>query len=302
MELGLNNKTDSALLIPFGSVDERLNGEAHLFEHAVCWQSPYLWGVTREDYILLFMHQCAEKEIINLIRNLQISEEEIDRIKRIVLKEILQEHGKEEEICGRKIWQSTEYEKSPLGTFEDVQKIRRKELENVKRTILMRPLFFYKEATRIFPQREAKNMTQSVCPGLEIVRRRKLDFHKKIFLAFYFHQCPDELYVLKDIMKIFNSGRCVLLSEKRKMSAFLIDQGCKFPDRHQIPDLKKNAIDLLYRDIDEIKNNFIDRALNELESLYFRNLSWEDRIFRMIHSADASIVNLMCQMKNHRES
>jgi hypothetical protein len=299
MERGLKNKADSALLIPFGSIDERLNGEAHLLEHILCRQSPNIWGITREDYILLFMNQYSEKQIINLIQNLEISEEEVDRVRRIISQEIVQEYTAEEEINGRKIWQATVYEKSPLGTLEDLNKIKREHIEKVKRTILTKYLFFYKEAAHISRQTGAKNAIRSVCPGLGIVRTRKLGILKNMFNAFYFHQCPNELYMLKEIMKIFNPGRCILLSEKRKMAAFLIDQCCKFPDAHQIPSLKKNAIDVLYNEIEEIKSNFINRALNELETLYFRNLCWEHRILKTIHSTDTSIVNLMNKMKDH---
>lgn len=98
---------------------------------------------------------------------------------------------------------------------------------------------------------------------------------------------------IEKIFRFKNPQKYIQLTEKREMSALIIEKGCIFPKDYEINPLKVNALVEIKKEIERIRNNFLERALNELESIYFYNKSWVERIDKLLHTSSGDIINIM---------
>ncbi|MBE0461276.1 MAG: hypothetical protein IBX60_06550 [Candidatus Aminicenantes bacterium] len=153
------------------------------------------------------------------------------------------------------------------------------------------PLYFFKRNGSVIIFNRSSNKKRKYM-GLKITHR-KHEFKKRFYDVYYFNGESEKLFLLKNMLQLVNSKKHIQLTEKREMSALIIEKGCIFPKDYEINPLKVNALVEMKKEIERIRNNFLERALNELESIYFYNKSWVERIDKLLHTSSDDIINIM---------
>jgi len=299
-------------LLPTGSATETVKGISHLFEHffiakLLSRQNRHT-GYTTEDYVILFCLGIPSSKMAAELQRMTIEEEELEYHKRMLIKEIQRESVNEEEAFFRFVWQDTAfgYEKSPLGTVEEVNAISRDMLEAVRQEIMKKQLFFYSFPAGL----ETINLSSEVNinpnrihgaePGRVTCRRNKIyqgNGAAGCYSIFYFNRCIEAFYLLERILRELNPGKHIQLSEKKRMSALIVEADADFPTRRNIGFLREKALDTLNRDLDDIRANINERALNELESAYFHGKSWQQRITELNKITDRQLLKMVGKLK-----
>jgi hypothetical protein len=312
----MNKEKDSLVvcLLPTGSANENINGISHLLEHLLIVKFLHTFkvkkpsGYTTEDYVIMFLPGIPLKKIMETLQGMSIGQRELESHKRILIKEIERESANEQEAFFRFVWHGTGsgYEKSPLGTVEDVHTITVDMLEELRREILKKQLFFYSNSTGLetLNASESENMTDtrvdtlpSSFPGINVTWRRDKTYQVKgktrCYNICYFNSHIEAFYLLQQILKALNPGKHIQLSEKKRMSALIIEAGVQFPTANNIEPLREQTLRELDLDLSEIKENFRERALNELESCYFYGKSWQERIRQLFQTTDRQLLSMV---------
>jgi hypothetical protein len=232
---------------------------------------------------------------MQVLRKMSFEKEEIDDHKETLLHEIERKSANGEEVFFSFVWQGTAYEKSPLGTAAGVNTVTAGMLEDLREEILKRQLFFYNHASglEIINGHRYKPPPR---PGFDIPRSRSKTFQGKHYDICYFENCSAPCHLLVRILKNLNPGKHIQLSEKKEMSALILETGTTFPGKHNIGPLRKEARQQLDRDISEIKANKNEIALNELESFYFYGKPWQDRIAELDRTGDQQLLDLTAKL------
>lgn len=294
---GPGKESLSVCLLPTGSAREKTRGISHLFEHILiakisgAYKTGITNGYTTEDYVIIFSANVNSAEVMQILRKMSFEKEEIGYHKQILLQEIERKSVNGEEAFFSFVWQGTVYEKSPLGTAAEVKMVTPAMLEDLREEILKQRLFFYNPAAGL----EIVNghrYRPHPRPGFDIPRSRSKTFRGKHYDIFYFENCVESCYLLVKILKNLNPGKHIQLSEKKEMSALILEKGTTFPGKHNIEPLRKEARQQLDRDISEIKANKNEIALNELESFYFYGKHWQDRIAELDKTEDRQLLDL----------
>lgn len=296
-------------LLPAGSAEEKINGITHLFEHLFIAkllgrQHPAA-GYTTEDYVLLFCSGISPPEIAALLQRMSIEEGEAEYHKGALIQEIQRESANEEEAFFRFVWQDMDpgYEKSPLGTVEEVGAVTREMLEAVRQGLMKKQLFFYSPFAgleRINPAYEA-NINRHSGRGGQITRRENRTYQgngtTRRYSIYYFNGCIEVFYLLERILRQLNPGKHIQLSEKKRMSALIVEADADFPTGRNTGFLRRRALDALKRELEGISANINERALNELESAYFYGKSWEQRIVGLNKTTDRQLLAVVEKLK-----
>lgn len=285
-------------LLPTGSACEQARGISHLFEHIFIaklyrdYDSAVVSGYTTEDYVILFCYGIGPGEITATLRGMTLTGEELRGHKRLLIAEIERESGKEEEAFFRFLWQGTAYEKSPLGTVADVSRITTGMLEDFRSKLSASPLFFYGRERGV----EIVNGVGNPCstsPLLSIDWRRDTLFAGRHYHICYVDRRIEAIHLVTRILKESNPDKHIQMSEKKMKSALILEAGTRFPEDCDIGVLRKKSLEKINHDISGIKANFAEKALNELESLYFYGRSWLERIGEMFKTTEPKLRHLL---------
>lgn len=300
---GRNKKREPALccLLPGGAAAEKIRGISHLFEHMVIFRLLHdyprasVFGHTSEDYIVLFCRGLDHRDVTESLRQMTFQPGEVQRHKQMLIKEIERESLNSEEAFFSFLWQGTPYEKSPLGTIKNVRKISPAMLESFRWQITEKPLFFYDSRSGL----KTVNPGPAAAPGLllglqprrdAVYRNGAAERHMDIF---YFNDSIEALHLLVKALKILNPDKQIQLSEKKRAGAFVMEKGVRFPTGAVLPPLRRQALEALQNEAAAIKKNPEDRALNELESIYFYGKSWQERMDELSRTTAADLRRLL---------
>jgi len=287
-------------LLPTGSANEKTKGISHFFEHIFITKLLHnftfskISGHTTEDYVMLFCYQITPRKILETLQRMTFEKREVENHKRTLIEEIEMEAFKEEETFFRFVWQETGtgYEKSPLGTIEEVGTVTVDMLGEVREEILKGQLFFYSSPFGL----DIINRFEDVkVTGINAWWRNKTYQRKgnnRCYEICYFSNRIEVLYLMVRILKALNPGKHIQLSEKKRMSALIVESGVQFPTLRNIGPLREKALGELERDLAGIKTNINERALNELESVYFYGKRWQERIALLFQTTDRQLLDM----------
>jgi hypothetical protein len=259
-----------------------------------------VWGYTTEDYFFLFCTGIKPRNVLDVIKNLELTKMELSLQKKIAIKEINQEMKNFEEAFFQKVWEGTPYELSPLGDIDGINRITTNIMLDCKTEILKNNVYFYYDNCKI------KTINHITFPSklkskVKLRRRRYMSFNHKRYDVFYFTGGVEFMYLLERILLKENPGRHIQLSEKKQNSAIIIEQGVVYPDTIQISDKKEKILKEIKHEISRICDDFTDRALNELQSLYFYSLPWKRRIDFLSRITDEALLEVVHDLKKYRD-
>jgi hypothetical protein len=288
-------------LLPTGSAAETNQGISHLFEHILIARSHRLFpqsrvrGHTTEDYVILFGRGLTAVDMGRVLKEMSLAPEEIESEKEGLIGEIEQERHREEEFFFRFVWQGTDYEKTPLGQIEAVRAIGVALLEGLRAQLLHMPLYFYTgdSGLQIVNPPAAAGMPPT---SLNIRRRRSEPFGDTHYHIYYFNGQIEAMYLLERVLKKANPDHHVQLSEKKRESALIVQQGARFPTGDTISSLKESVLREIRHEVSGIQENFDEKALNELESVYFYNTRWSQRLDRLFRTSDRQLLTLAARL------
>ncbi len=297
--LKVNNQREVVCLIPFGSANEEISGISHFFEHLIIAfllgsyraKGGVVYGHTTEDYIILFAVNLSAQEIWTGFKEIDFAAMPLERYRKTLLKEIDTERSNYEESFFSAVWMGTDYEKSPLGDALRVKEITVTELNGFREHVCRNNLYVYEPnntAYIITPQWEVvPSRTPRVC---STGKAEKVMDGKHVNLYFFNDQIETS-YLLVQILKELNPGKQVQLSEKKGLSVLIMEQGVQYPGPGNIDALRQHAIETIQAEISEIKTNFQETGLNELESLYFYQRPWKERIDQLMTTTSGELLH-----------
>ena len=297
------NDINSAFLVPIGSGSEDINGISHLFEHLLIDQliSLYgqnkIFGKTTEDYIIIFCEKMELSEFFKGQQNLRFKEDIIKREKEIILNELKYKAQSENEGFFRLIWKNTPYEKSPTGKSKDIIRISANDLENLKEKVLKMELLGYSSKKGIEYLNNFEK--EASAKNFNVQKVKRVVFKGKKYQVFHFENIADELYLLKAVLEILNKKKHIQVSEKKKKSTFIVEQGTCFPGVKELKKLKGKAINKISDQVNEIKENFCEMAWNELESFFFHRKTWEKRINNLLKTGDNTLLRVLSEIQHY---
>jgi hypothetical protein len=76
------------------------------------------------------------------------------------------------------------------------------------------------------------------------------------------------------------------------MSALILEEGCVIPSATAITPHIGSILERISNDVGAIKAYTIDLAINELESMYFYNKTWQQRIDTLRNYRTSALVRL----------
>jgi hypothetical protein len=307
---GTAEPTPTVCLLPTGSANESIEGLSHFFEHFFIGQlrsiskKNKITGHTTEDYVILFCYGLTPADVMDGLVCLRrpFGESLFEKSsaktfaklsdllsyhKKRLREEIEEEQANREELFFRFVWRGTGYEKSPLGTPSGIDAINIDVLERFCQGLLKKEIYFYtlEKGVQIF--NGPAGGVREPEPGSEPVKcLTGKAYENTDYDIYYFKGDIERLYLLARILKHLNPGRHIQLSEKKNMTALIVETGSVFPSRDNIGNLREQALAGIKEDIAEIQTNFSERALNELESMYYRGIKWQERIERLIQVTD----------------
>jgi len=309
---GQNRQPDVVCLLPGGSADETVNGLSHLFEHLLIKtlfdhpRDAVIAGHTTEDYILLSSSGLEPADYIETLQYMELREDEVERNKKGLIKEILREASNPREEFFRKVWAGTPYEHSPLGTPDAVQSITPSLLDSFRLRLLKKTHYFFTRDNGIEVHEPTQEIPEESTGIHEFtgIKHREMTFRDREFDIYYLgniiRECDcsiEALYMLERLMQMQNPGKQIQISEKKDKCALILEKGILFPKVDSIGSLWEPARRQIAGDVDSISAEFQERALNQLESRFFYGRRWESRIRRLNTLIPLQITELIRQMK-----
>ncbi len=291
-----------------------INGLFHLYEHIIVHKLigvETLHGFTAEDYIFLYFKNFSPSNIIDCLQGLDLNKIDLDMEKRVLSAEFERERNNEEEHFFRTIWQGTGYEKSPLGDVLEIEaKTTTADLAELHEKVMKHPQLFYEKDKGLTIVNQNRHVIG--CPKIPgehkvhpyvrpenfradctLIEKRVTSYKEKTLKLFFFKGNIEPLYIMEKYLREQNPGKMVQISEKKEMSVFIIEEGCFFPAADNIGQIKKYVLAQLKQEIKGIKENFVDRALNELESMWFYDMPWTQRCDRLLRIPDEQLLKTM---------
>lgn len=287
---------DTALLIPIGSSQEKIYGISHLFEHILISEIKNTGGFTTEDYIFLYGNNINFEKFLDALMKIEMDKINLKRQKDIIKKEIERNKNARNEKFFKKTWEKTIYEKSPLGTVKSVEKINIKDLIYLKEEVLNLPLYFYNKRNKLNVI-NGKIINRKSNGKFCILFNKNFSYEDILYKVIYFKNEIEKMFVVEKILQLKNPERYIQISEKREMNAFIMEKNCLFPDLCEIISLREKVLKNLKKEIYQIRQNFLEIALNELESIYFYNIPWDERIDRLFHVSNNDILELINEIR-----
>ena len=230
-----------------------------------------------------------------LFSRMKFTRDEVARHKGILIREIERESTNDEEAFFRFVWSGSDYQKSPLGIVEDVAAITPPMLETKKSEILKNSLFFYSQDAGLEIINEIGRLSRTTpLPNITWLRNKR--FRNRRCNICYTDRRIEAFCLLTRVLKELNPGRQIQLSEKKNISALILETGTKFPTGRFMRPLRQNALKKIEVDISGIKSNIAERALNELESFYFYGKRWQERIGELFKTTELELLHLVREL------
>lgn len=272
----------TALLIPNFYREQMINGLFHLYEHIIVHEFEEvetLHGFTAEDYIFLYFREFSPDAILDRLKNMDFSKIDLTMEKRVLSYEFERERNNEEEDFFKKIWAGTCYEKSPLGDVPEIEKkTTTTDLMGLHEKVMNNPQFFYEKEKGLTIIDNSMSTTNMMSKEFLLTGKSSVSDDGRALTVCYFEGNIEPLFIIEKYIKERNPGKVVQVSEKKEMAALIIEEGCSFPAEDNISTIKKYILMQLKEDIKVIRRNFVDTALNELESIYFYGIPWQERL------------------------
>lgn len=287
-------------LLPTGSAAESVEGISHLLEHLLIFElidrcaGVMIDGHTTEDYVILFCPYLSLENIIQTLRSMVLANANLETHKERLKKEIEAELANREEFFFRFVWEGSDYEKSPLGKADRVDTISGAALDTLRCRLLQETIFGYTQGggvTILNPAAAAQVQPQPL-PPVPIDWVKNKPFGERRYDICYFNRDIEVFYLLERMLKLLNPDKHIQLSEKKKMSALILEKGTRFPI-DQVKAVKQKALEQITVEVSEIKSNFEESALNELESMFFYGCPWPERCRRLFRTTDLRITELI---------
>ncbi len=295
-------------MIPSGSADESIKGISHLYEHITIAKAckskaaARVTGHTTEDYIVFFAMNVSPEEFVTLMDGMSFEPENTEEEKDILIREIEREQHNFEEGLFKFVWSDSNYEKSPLGTIEEAKGITPEILEDFRLKVMDMPLFFYRQNLEDGLDIVNPEAFTCECPDdFNIYQRREGVFDEVNYRIFYFTGWVEQMYLFSYILKVKNPEDADLrihVSEKKKSTALIVKDDIIWPSADEIDSLRKKACKAIEKDVEQIKSNFPERALNELESVYFYDKRWLPRIQSALETKTAQLLQIIEQLQS----
>ncbi|MCX6579131.1 MAG: hypothetical protein NT166_02985 [Candidatus Aminicenantes bacterium] len=287
-------------LLPTGSAAESVEGISHLLEHFLIFElihrrsGAMVDGHTTEDYVILFCRHLTLENIIETLRSMEFDDAHLEMHKERLKKEIEVKLANREEFFFRFVWEGSDYEKSPLGLADRVDTISGAALDTLRRRLLKEAIFGYTRGggVTILNSDTVAPVQSRPLPPVPIAWVKNKPFGERWYDICYFNRDIEVFYLLERMLKLLDPDKHIQLSEKKKMSALILEKGTRFPGE-QVRAVKQNALEQLTVEVSQIKSNFEESALNELESMYFYGSPWSERCRRLFRTTDRRIAELV---------
>lgn len=286
-----------SFLLPIGSSNERIKGISHFFEHILITKIQFfhrnagIIGYTTEDYVILFCSHLNFEKFINTLERFKLEPYELKWHKEILIREIEKKRFEKEEEFFRLVWGNTNYENSPLGNIDEIKTITVKDIDNLNSQVQKTVIFYFSRGTGL--KTFNKTGVGEKILDLNIHLCKSLTYRNKSYNIIYFNGQLEKMILLSKIIRDLNKTKHIQLIEKKALNAFIIEKGTCLPDAYNIADLRESAIKGIENEIKEINRNFNERALNELESIYFYGESWSERISNLFKTSDEQLLKIV---------
>ena len=297
------NNLSSSFLLPIDSSEEEMSGVAHLLEHVlivfiehVLGQAKNI-GQTVEDYIMLLCDGIELETFLDILNDLRFNDDIVNTEKEMIRSELKFRGRGYNEIFFRKVWENTDYEKSPLGDLMTLSDIGIRELETLKRKILRNKILNFSKKSGINIGNPCKENDSIKKADMSFLRSKHLLCFEKEYKILFFDKIKEEVFVLVQVLKILNPNKHIQISEKLTESALIIENDCMYPKFQEIKELKKEAMRIITNEIAEIKESFYYLSINELESRFFYNKSWKTRIKLLRKTNDRALFNVLSDIR-----
>lgn len=91
----------------------------------------------------MFLQKINPGEVVEKCIDIEINNNYLKREKKIIEKEIHQNKENPEEKFFYKIWKTTEYEKTPLGNFNNIKYINVSDINRFIERVKKKPFYFF---------------------------------------------------------------------------------------------------------------------------------------------------------------
>jgi len=285
---------NSAFLFPSGSSNEEKIGISHLFEHIIIKKIHAKYGLTTEDYFIIFTSNLSHLEMVENLKKMVFDNAELGIEKEFLIKEIEKKKNNPGEIFFRNIWRDFKYSKSPLGKKQDIQRVSILDILNLKNKIIKTGFISTNEKSQIISFKEFKCGYNYKCAEITFIKKKAYKNYSIIF----FKNAIEYMYLLERILRQKNPNKHIQLSEKKDISAFIMEKGIIFPNIKELIKLKEYSQKQIWNELNLIALNFYNRAINELESYYYYNLSWQQRINCFLNITNFNLIEIQEKIKS----
>lgn len=294
-----DSETYTVCLLPTGSAWESVPGISHLFEHMMIEElhrrgGTEVNGLTTEDYVILFCGGISPGKILTTLQNLPVDAKALEARKKSLAHEIKQEQENGLNGFSRFIWQGTayeQYERNPLGEVEAIESITPEVMEEFKRRMIKKELFFYTDNGLERVNGIGCGWVDRSEPA-EVEWERNRTFNDTTYDIGYVTGNMDVFFLLVQILANWdiNKDKRIIFNEKKRAAALIMESGTALPTGEMLPGLRQRALLDMARQVSAVRVNFRDNAINELESVFYCGQSWYRRIQRLFHIPTAELI------------
>lgn len=287
-----SNDPMTVCLLPTGSAWEGVPGISHLFENLLTNElrqrgSSHIQGITTEDYVILFCHDISPGKILNTLHDLPMDPLLFEKIKNGLIDKLEYQKANQNTGFFRFVWKNTSYEqyvKNPLGEVDDIRSITLELMEEFKRRISKKELFFYTNDGLERINGIGCGWGERTEPA-EVSWEKDREYKNTRFDIGCLTGNIDVFYLLIKIISQWdeNKSKRIQYSEKKRAAAFVLESGTSFPPTNVLPRLREKAILDIARQVTAVRVNFVDNAINELESVFFSGQPWYRRVQKLFH-------------------
>ncbi|MBE3140297.1 MAG: insulinase family protein [Thermoplasmata archaeon] len=285
-----------AVLLPIIESHEKASGISHIIEHLTILKSRneiVLNGCTTEDYIFFFSNESSYGRVLDLVQNQWLNRSELEIAKRSVVAEIRRKRRETGEIFFSKVWSGTPYENSPMGTIRSIKSISLDSIKRYLEDLSRKPVYVLTQGNRVLIHGDPSNVHNEARNKLKISRTGRFNYKGNSYRTIYFTNDNETLFLIEHMLFQNNPKKLIQLCEKKSMSALILEEGIVFPKIDELQILKKGALKEIRNIFRKTESNFIERALNRLESMYFQNVPWEKRMKYLFQLPNDQLFNTM---------
>jgi hypothetical protein len=233
---------------------------------------------------------------------MDLKRDEFEEQREILLREVEEKQSNEEETFFEEVWRNTKYAKTPAGNTIDIKTIGIRDISDLRYKIMAGPLFLYNKNSGL---KQFNKHLHNVAPSkrkktVDLIRGFK--FAGTGYRVLFFEGEVEALFLIERILSIVNPEKLIQVSEKKTKSVLIIEKECEFPGYREIKEMIRKALKEIEKEINEIKEDFTEKALNELESIFFYNESWQNRIQRLYSYDNNYIYSIIDNLRDKYEN